>query len=607
MIDTSTWKKAWALLDARERRDAWIVLAIIIVGALASAVMVGSVMPFLSVLADPSRIEEMPAVAWAYEAFGFSSTYSFLLGLGLTSFAVIVMSSAIQIARAWAVARFAMMRMHSISHRLLGSYLAQPYAFFLNRHSGDMGSRVLSEPGQVVGQFLRPAAEFIAACLTTLAIVGLLFWVEPLVATIAVAVLGGIYGAIYLGSRRILRHLGKVRVEANHARFRLANESLMGIKDIKLLGRESAYLDRFESPSMGMAKTEVKIAVFSQVPQFALQAVALGGVILLCIVLVDPAGVASGAALGGLLPVIGVFAFAGQRLMPELSKLYQSLTQIQAGAAAVDAVFEDLILGKGSAPLPRSQAAGLGFRQSLRLEGVSFSYPNSDQAGVRDVSVTIRVGEKIGIVGSTGAGKTTLADIILGLIVPDHGKLVVDGTTVTSGNLRSWMQSVGYVPQDIFLTDASVAENIALGVPSQQIVLERIRKAAHIARIDRFVEEELPEGYQTHIGERGVRLSGGQRQRIGIARAMYHDADLIVFDEATSALDNLTEAEVMEAIDALPGHKTVIMIAHRLSTVKRCDRIVVLDKGRVVGCDGWTTLMSENSAFQRIVKFGSVA
>lgn len=607
MIDLSTWKKAWALLDAREKRNAWLVLGIIIIGALVSAVMVGSVMPFLAVLADPSLIETTPVLAWAYDALGFTSTYGFLVGLGLASFTVIVLSSLIQIARTWAVTHFAMMRVHSISHRLLATYLAQPYAFFLNRHSGEMGPRVLAESGQVVGQFLRPAAEFVAACMTTIAIVGLLLWVQPVVAAVAFAVLGGIYGAIYLGTRRILRRLGKARVAANTARFRLANESLAGIKDIKLLGREKAYLDRYTEPSILMAQTQVKVLVFSSVPQFALQAVALGGIILLCLVLIDPAGVASGAALGGLLPVLGVFAFAGQRLMPELSKLYQSLAQIQAGSASVEAVHEDIVLRRSGARLTKEAVNGLGLRQSLRLEGVCYTYPNSEQSGVRDVSLTIRAGEKIGIVGSTGAGKTTLADVILGLLEPDHGKLVVDENDVTPENLRSWMKSVGYVPQDIFLTDAPVAENIALGMPPGEIDFERIRKAAQIARIDRFVEEELAEGYQTYVGERGVRFSGGQRQRIGIARAMYHEADLIVFDEATSALDNLTEAEVMDAIDALPGDKTVIMIAHRLSTVKHCDRIIVLDNGQVVGCDGWAALMSGNAAFQRIASLSDAA
>jgi len=607
MIDVATWKKAWALLDARERRNAWVVLSTMIIGALSSAVMVGSVMPFLTVLAEPYRIETTPALSWAYDAFGFTSTYMFLVGLGLASFAVIVLSSAIQVLRTWAVARFAMMRMHSISYRLLAKYLEQPYAFFLNRHSGEMGPLVLNESAQVVQLFLRPAAEFLASCMTTIAILGLLLWVEPSVAAISFAFLGGVYCAIYFGMRQALRRLGTVQIEANRARFRLVNESLTGVKDIKLLAREEAYLDRFEIPSILMARTLVKIAVISQVPQLALQAVALGGIILLCIVFIDPAGVASRSNLGGVLPIIGVFAFAGQRLMPELSKLYQSLAQIQTGAAAVEAVHQDLILNKSSARLTQAPIEGVGLKHLLRLEGVSYSYPNSDQAGVHDVSLTIRAGEKIGIVGTTGAGKTTLADIILGLLLPDQGRLVADDTPITEESLRGWMKSVGYVPQDIFLTDASVAENIALGVPLHEIDQARILQAAKIAQIDRFVEEELPEGYQTHVGERGVRLSGGQRQRIGIARAMYQDADLIVFDEATSALDNLTEAEVMDAISTLPGDKTVIMIAHRLSTVKRCDRIVVLDKGRLVGCDSWVSLMEWNEVFQRIAKFAEAA
>lgn len=607
MIDLTTWKKAWALLDAREKHNAWIVLGVIILSALSSAVMIGSVMPFLTVLADPSRIEATPTLGWAYDTFGFTSVYGFLIGLGLASFGVIVLSSMLQIAKTWVVGRFAMMRMHSISISLLASYLAQPYAFFLNRHSGEMGPRVLDESQRVVGQFFRPAAEFIAACLTTSAILGLLVWIEPFVAAVAFAVLGGMYGLIYITTRRILKSLGQLRLVANRQRYRLANEALTGIKDIKLLGREAAYLERYEDPSIRMARTEVKVAVISQVPHFALQAVALGGVILLCLILIDPAGVASDAALGGLLPVLGVFAFAGQRLMPELSKLYQSLAQIQAGSAAVDAVYQDLVLRKNFASLPRTRIKGLGLRDELCLDGISYSYPNSDQACVRDVSLSIRAGEKIGIVGSTGAGKTTLADVVLGLLEPDQGRLVVDETPITSENVRGWMQSVGYVPQDIFLTDAPVAENIALGVQLEAIDHERIRRAAMIAKIDQFITEDLPEGYLTNIGERGVRLSGGQRQRIGIARALYHDADLIVFDEATSALDNLTEAQVIEAIDALPGGKTVLMIAHRLSTVRRCDRILVLDKGQMVGCDSWDALMAGNATFQRIARSSEAA
>jgi ABC-type multidrug transport system fused ATPase/permease subunit len=607
MIDLENWKKVWALLDPGERRKAWITLGIVIFGALSSALMVGSVMPFLSVLSDPARIERVSALSWTYETFGFTSEYAFVVALGFASIAVIMITSVIQIGKSYVVARFSLMRGHSISQRLMIAYLRQPYAFFLDRHSGEMATRVLSEAQLVVNQFLKPAAEFIAAVCTVTAIVGLLLWVDPLVALIAFGVLGGIYGVIYFFTRRILKQFGYTRADANKTRFRVANEALNGIKDIKLLGREGSYAARYSVPSRKMAQMLVRVQLISQLPQLALQAVALSGVILLCLILLDPQGFASGAALGGILPVLGVFAFAGQRLLPELSKLYRNLSQLQAGGAAVEAVHDDLIDKAGTGTLPKTPPPEMGLTQSLALDGVSFRYPNADHVGLKDISLEIRAREKIGIVGSTGAGKTTLADLILGLLSPGEGRLVVDGRTLTDDNIRAWQQSVGYVPQDIFLTDASISENIALGVPRNDIDEARVRRSAEIARLDQFIRDELPSGYATTIGERGVRLSGGQRQRVGIARALYHDADLIVFDEATSALDNLTEREVMAAIEALPGDKTVLMIAHRLSTVRRCDRIIVLDQGRLVGLGPWDTLIEENDVFRRIANISDVA
>jgi ABC-type multidrug transport system fused ATPase/permease subunit len=607
MINLENWKKVWALLDAGERRKAWITLGVVIVGALSSAFTVGSVMPFLSVLTNPAQIENVSALSWIYETFGFTSEYAFVVALGAASITAILLSSMIQIGKTYVLARFSTMRGYTLSFRLMTAYLRQPYDFFLNRHTGEMSTRVLSESQQVVSQFLMPAAEFIAAIFTVTAIIVLLLWVDPVIALIAFAVLGGTYGVIYFSSGKVLKQLGQTRVQANRSRFRIANEALTGVKDIKLLGRERSYAKRYSVPARKMARTQVWVQLFSNLPQLALQAVALSGVILLCLVLLDPDGFASGAALGGILPTLGVFAFAGQRLMPELAKLYRSLAKIQAGGAAVESVYEDLIEKAGRGTLPKSPPPELGLGRSLDLEDVSYRYPNAEQIGLKDVSLQISAREKIGIVGSTGAGKTTLADLILGLLSPTHGRLVVDGVPLTDENIREWQQSVGYVPQDIFLTDASISENIALGVPPKEIDEERVRKACEIARIDSFIREELPHGYATTIGERGVRLSGGQRQRVGIARALYHDADLIVFDEATSALDNLTEREVMAAIEALPGDKTVIMIAHRLSTVRRCDRIIVLDQGQLVGIGPWDTLIKENEAFQRIASLADVA
>lgn len=607
MIDFENWSKVWAILDVRERRNAWVTLAVVIFSALSSALMVGSVLPFLSVLSDPGKIEQVPALALVYRVFGFDGEYAFLIALGVSSFLVIVMASLMQIVKTYVVARFAMMRIHSISHRLLIAYLGQPYPFFLNRHTGEMSTRVLSETEQLVRQFLLPATELIASMLTVIAIVSLLLWVDPFVALTAFGVLGGIYGAVYLSNRRILKGYGRERAAVNSERFRIVNEALGGIKDVKLVGREGSYAARYANPSRRMANAIVAVQVLSQVPQFAMQAVAFGGVILLCIVLMDAEGLASGAALGSILPTLGVFALAGQRLMPELGKLYQSLAQLQAAGAAVDIVHDDLMSKAGSGNLPMQMPLALGLKKHLEFQQVSYRYPNAERSGLQDVSFTISAGERIGIVGSTGAGKTTLADLVLGLLPPSEGQIAVDGTKITLDNLRSWQQTVGYVPQDIFLTDSNISENIAFGMSPQDIDEARVRRAAEIARIDAFIRLELPNGYATTIGERGVRLSGGQRQRVGIARALYHNADLIVFDEATSALDNLTEREVMEAIDALPGDKTVLMIAHRLSTVRRCDRIMVLDQGRLVGCDTWDQLMAENAAFRKIANLDTAA
>jgi ATP-binding cassette, subfamily B, bacterial PglK len=592
-------KKAWALLDAQERHTSLKVLAVMVIGAFAAAVMVGSVYPFLAVLSNPDLITDMPVLAWAYKTGGFTSEYNFLFALGVGAIVIILVANAFMILQTWAVNRYSQMRVHAISRRLLEKYLAQPYEFFLGRHSGDMSTNILAEAQLVVGQFLRPLAEAISASLTIAAVAITLFAADPLVATLSIGLFSLTYIAIATSTRRYLRVMGTTRAKANSERFRIAGEALSGIKDIKLLGREASYLDRFSGPSLKMAQSQVSVNVISQAPRFGIQVIAFGGIIVLCLALVDPEGLQEREALGNILPVIGLLAFAGQRLMPELQKLYQSMVEMTAGMAALERVYEDLLFGT-NAKLDRTQPAPLGLHKMLELDAVSYSYPDAEATGIRNVSIQIRAGERIGIVGASGAGKTTLADVILGLLTPQSGTIRSDGTTITSETLRAWQQTVGYVPQDIFLTDASLRENIALGLRHAEIDNDKVERASRIAQLHQFAMSELPDGYSTLIGERGVRLSGGQRQRIGVARALYHDANLIVFDEATSALDNLTEREVMAAMQDLPQDRTTIMIAHRLSTVKVCDRIVVMDNGRVADVGTWDELLKRNETFQML-------
>lgn len=603
MTKTEAFAKIWSLLDRREKRDFYGVMVVIVISALSSAAMIGSVLPFLAVLADPTKIRTVPVLRWSYDTFGFTSNYSFLISLGIGSLLVIVLVNLLQVLKVYVSNHFVQMRLHSISNRLLALYLTQTYEFFLNRHSGNIAQSILSESGQVVSGFLRPATDLLASVLTVVSIISLLIWVDYRVALGAFVLLGGIYATLFRFTRPRLTELGRLRSEFNGERFRIANETFGGIKDIKIAGRETSVLDTYEKPSVGMAEVQVARMLLSSLPPYFIMPIGYGGIILICLLLMEPVAYETGKGnLGNILPVLGVFAFASQRLLPELSRLYQHVTQMQAGIGAVDRVTRDFTRLQEMEILPAVPPPPLGLNRAVHLEDISYRYPNSDKGGLTGISLSIRSGEKIGIVGPTGAGKTTFADILLGLLPPKEGVFSVDGTPITQDNLRAWQQSVGYVPQNIFLSDTSIARNIAFGVPEAEVDHDRVRDCARLAQLDTFVEGQLENGYETTIGERGVRLSGGQRQRIGIARALYHNADMILFDEATSALDNTTEREVMAAINGLPGDKTIVMIAHRLSTVRICDRILVLNQGRVDGFSTWEDLMETSVTFRDLVE-----
>lgn len=596
----SSIRKAWELLNRSERRNALIVLGIMIVSAFAAAGMVGSIFPFLSVLSNPDLIRDNHIFAWVYQRGGFSSDFDFVVALGICSIIVIVVSSLMLLINTWVVTHFTQMLRHSLSYRLLCRYLTQPYEFFLNNHTDNMSANILGEAEKAVFEFYTPAMMMTSSLLTVLAVVGMLMVANPFVASLALAVFGTIYAVTLLITRRSVVTAGEKRAKANLLRFRLAGEAFAGIKELKLRGTEATYVDRFEIPSLLIAQMQSRVAVIAQAPRFMIQMIGFGGMILLALMLIDPVGFGRRDALAALLPLLGILAFAGQRLLPELQMLYNSATTLTAGRAALNNIHTDLRIGQ-ELKINRSNPSPMRLREELALHDVTYTYPNANRAGLDRLSFTIAAGERIGIVGSSGAGKTTLADVILGLLLPQSGELYVDGVKISAGNMRAWQRRIGYVPQDIFLTDATLAENIALGVKPSEIDYGRVEQAARSAHIHDFVISDLPNGYATSIGERGLRLSGGQRQRLAIARALYHDADLILLDEATSALDNLTEGEVMAAIEDLPGSKTVIIIAHRLSTVQRCDKILMLERGKVVDIGTWEQLKERSEAFRDLI------
>ncbi|MCG5517097.1 MULTISPECIES: ABC transporter ATP-binding protein [unclassified Ectothiorhodospira] len=593
----NTIKKLNALLHPRDRTRVLLLIGLMIVTAFVQTGGVASIMPFLSVLSNPEVIHENAWLLAVYEGLGFQSERAFLHFLGIIAFVVFVSGTALQALTFWAINRFTHMQQYELSRRLMGDYLRRPFSFYLSRNSGDLAKTVLHETAQVTNGALMPAMRLLSHLLLAITIIALLVAVKPWLAIIVATALGSIYGAIYLTARAWLSKVGSARVVANRERFTAAAEAFAGAKEIRLLGREGAYLERYRNPSRRFAKYQANAALLNQLPMYAIEGVAFGGVLLLVLVLMSGDG-----GLTNALPLIGLYGLAGRQLIPAFQKIFATLAALRFNMAAVDDVLHDLGDREGSQPFGGAIAVSdrLVPRNAIILDDVSFTYPGTDEASLRGVSLEIPARTTVGIVGSSGAGKSTLVDLLLGLLQPDQGKILIDETSLTGSDVRRWQAALGYVPQHIFLADQTVAANIALGVPPEKIDEAAVYRAAKLANLHEFVLNDLPQGYETVIGERGVRLSGGQRQRIGIARALYRNPDVIFFDEATSALDNATEKVVMEAIHNLAGQKTIILVAHRLTTVKPCDEILVLHKGALVERGSWETLNELGHEFKRL-------
>lgn len=585
--------KTIALLTPHEKYRGMLVLVLVVFMALLETAGVASILPFLAVLGNPEVVETNPILSFLYSQLEFQTINGFLMALGCAAFGVIIFATGVRVLTTYAMSRYLNMRRHSLSDRLLETYLSQPYAFFLNRHSGDMAKSILSEVDQVIDNVLQPGYQIIAYTFVVLALITLVVIMDPWIALWVGLVFGGMYLFTYLSVRRLMGRIGRDRTDANRERFAAAGEALGGIKAIKLQGCEYSYLSRFRAASSRFARHRATAAITSELPKYVVEAISVGGILLLALYLM-----ATTDGIGTVLPTLGVYAFAGYKLLPSAQKIYEGFARIRFGTSAVEEVYGDLCQRTRLAEIRSTPQKALTPTRGISLNQVSFTYLNAASPALRDIDLNIPVGETVGIVGTTGAGKTTLVDIILGLLRPTAGSLRIDGEPITEVNLGAWQHALGYVPQDIFLTDSSIAENIAFGVPPEQIDREAVLRCARMAQVHEFIMQELPQQYDALVGERGVRISGGQRQRIGIARALYHDPPILVFDEATSALDTLTEQGVMQAINNVRGEKTIIIIAHRLSTVRDCNCIYLLEKGRISGQGTYENMAMQNDQFR---------
>ena len=590
----STLKKFLFLLSSTELKRAGFLMIMITIMALLDVVGVASILPFMAVLTNPSLIQTnmiLNKIFLYSNIFGIETNQQFLFFLGIIVFILLVISLLFKAITNYAQVRFIQMRGYSIGKHLLQGYLHQPYSWFLTHNSADLGKNILSEVDKVVDYGISALFELISKSIVTITLITLIILVDPKLTFIVGLSLGSAYCLIFYFVRNYLKRTGDDRLKNNKLRFTAVGEAFGAAKEVKVGGLEEIYLRSFSKSAKVFASTQASAEIIAQLPRFLLEAIAFGGILLIILYIMSQTGNFNNA-----LPIISLYVFVGYRLMPSLQQIYVSLTSLTFVGPSLEKLSNDLRNLKNYKAYEDKETIHL--KKNINLNSIQFSYPNTFKPSINNLSLNISAKSKIGLVGVTGSGKTTIVDIILGLLEPQLGTLKVDDITITKKNSRSWQRNIGYVPQHIYLSDDTVASNIAFGIEPKKIKQELVEKVSKIANIHNFIVDELPLKYQTVIGERGVRLSGGQRQRLGIARAMYNNPKLLILDEATSALDNQTEEAVMDAIYNLSSDITIILIAHRLNTVKNCDEIFLLSKGALKAQGSFKELKKNNKFFQ---------
>ena len=552
-----------------QRKRFYILQVLVVLMALVEIIGIASILPFMTLVGDMSLINQETYLSYLYQTSGVNSKSQFIFLLGISVLIMLIISASVSMYTIWKLSMFANRIGVEISGSLYTYYLRQNWLFHTTVSSAQLTKKIATETHRVTQGVLVPLMHMNAKGVLAILLSITLFVYDPIVALIGLLTFSLAYLALYRFVRFKLHANGQAISEMNEKRFRLKNEGFGGIKDILLIGRGNDLIKRFNQTGDTLANSQGGNAALAHAPRYFVELVAFGSMILLVLYLV---GTHNGN-LGIILPVLSIYALAGFKLLPALQQIYASAAMIKGSISAFESIQDDLSnsFDQDHRTHTRDNKC-LDFEHEILLENVSFTYPNKTASAINELYMSIPVNSFIGVVGPSGSGKSTLVDIILGLISPQNGRLIVDEIMITPDNCRLWQNNIGFVAQSIFLSDASIAENIAFGVQKNEINLDKVEETLKLAQLTELIKG-LEKGIDTLVGERGVQLSGGQRQRIGIARALYHDAKLLVFDEATSSLDGITEKMIMESIINLSGQKTIVIIAHRLKTVQKCDQI----------------------------------
>lgn len=587
-----------SLLTRRQRKKLHRLQILVVLMAIAELASVVSIGPFMAVIGDTSQLHGDGILGQIYQFSGLSDTKTFLLWAGIAVLLSLTIAAGISIFTVWCLSIYGARVGAELSTRLYSHYMHQPWLFHTSGTSSQLTNRIAQECSRVtngiINPFMQMNARLVMAGLMSIAI--LIF--NPGVAIAGLAVFLVAYLIMYRIVRRRLTINGKTISVSQSMRFKMMGEGFGGIKDTLVLGRQELFTKRFEEASESLAQAQGKNQVYSQLPRFVMELVAFGSVILLILYLLA----AHKGNLGTILPLLSVYALAGFKLLPAFQQIYSSLSMIKGNMGAFEGLKKDLIESADNDFCPEYSKTSkeiINPKDKINLNNVYFFYEGKTVPALKNLNAEIGVNQVVGIVGASGSGKSTAIDILLGLITPSKGELLIDGKPLSGNGLRAWQNSLGFVPQSIFLADASIRENIAFGLPPELVDEKRVKRAASMAHLEELLLN-LENGLDTKVGERGVQLSGGQRQRIGIARALYHDPSVLILDEATSALDGITEKLVMDAIHDFAGKKTIILIAHRLSTVKQCNTIFLMDQGQIIASGTYDSLYKNSDIFKRM-------
>lgn len=566
----------WRYLAKKNRGSLIFLFVLMIISGFFEIVSLGAIVPFLSALTAPENLMELTWFQPVITMLGIKSADELLFPLTLGFILITVLATGVRVLLLWTNTRLTAHMGIELKSEVYAKALNQPYEFHIAQNSSELISLVTEKIAVAIGSGVNHVLMLLTSLFTGIAIVTTLLLVQPIVAILAFFILSGGYLLIGYLTRKQIKYNGDIIAENQPIAVKYTQEGLGGIRDIIIGNSQNVYIELYANVTRTIQSAMMKNSFLSLLPKSLLEMMGIVVIASFAYYLQT-----HGTSQLDALPILGVLALGAQRLLPVLQQIYFSWANINGSHKIIEDVLHYL-----NQPMPlKTQDSvshtAIKFNNDIQLNNISFKYQNSEKYVLEKINLKITKGSRIGFIGETGSGKSTLLDIIMGLLVPIEGKLLVDGVSITKENIVDWQKNIAHVPQSIFLSDASLAENIAFGIPTDEIDMTKIKKAAHQASIDTFIEA-LPEGYKTTVGERGVQLSGGQRQRIGIARALYKQANVIVFDEATSALDEATERNVMQAIDLLDENLTILIIAHRLTTLSKCDLIYKMDKGSII-------------------------